>query len=108
MKSKLELENAWKSALYSSLRKQKILHLKVYVFCCLLFCNHRGRGPNGVAVLQTIGNSAGCSDEWGNILKVSKHAVDQELERALKYKFQRKSPLTPLNTVYKYWEDGFW
>ena len=61
-----------------------------------------------MAVLQTIGNSAGCSDDWGKVLKVSKHAVDQELERALEYKFQRKIPLTPLNTVYKYWEDGFW
>ncbi|KAK2555026.1 Tryptophan 2-monooxygenase [Acropora cervicornis] len=76
--------------------------------CLGITMPYRGRGPNGVAVLQTIGNSAGCSDEWGNILKVSKHAVDQELERALKYKFQRKIPLTPLNTVYKYWEDGFW
>ena len=61
-----------------------------------------------MAVLQTIGNSAGCSDDWGNILNVSTKAVDQELERALEYKFQRKIPLKPLKTVYKYWEDGFW
>ena len=61
-----------------------------------------------MAVLQTIGNSAGCSDDWGKVLKVSKPAVDEELKRALEYKFQRKIPLTPLNTVYKYWEDGFW
>ena len=65
-----------------------------------------------MAVLQTIGNSGGCSDDWGNILKVSKHAsrhaIDRELERALEYKFQRKIPLKPLNTVYKYWEDGYW
>ena len=94
-----------------------MLHLKFYVFCSLLLCNHRGRGPNGEAVLQTIGNTGGCSDAWGNILKVSKHAIDQELEsaiidqeleRALEYKFQRKIPLKPLKTVYKYWEDGFW
>ena len=116
-KSRLELENAGKSDLYNSLKKQKMLHLKFYVFCSLLLCNHRGRGPNGVAVLQTIGNTGGCSDDWGNILKVSKDAIDQELEsaiidqeleRALEYKFQRKIPLKPLKTVYKYWEDGFW
>ena len=93
-----------------------MFHLKFYVFCSLLLCNHRGRGPNGLAVLQTIGNTGGCSDDWGNLLKVSKHAIDQEvesaidqeLERALEYKFQRKIPLKPLKTVYKYWEDGFW
>ncbi|XP_015755689.1 PREDICTED: uncharacterized protein LOC107335208 isoform X5 [Acropora digitifera] len=76
--------------------------------CLGITMPYRGRGPNGVAVLQTIGNSAGCSDDWGNILKVSKDAVDQELERALEYKFQRKIPLKPLKTVYKYWKDGFW
>ncbi|XP_029184825.2 uncharacterized protein LOC114952918 [Acropora millepora] len=76
--------------------------------CLGITMPYRGRGPNGVAVLQTIGNSAGCSDDWGKVLKVSKHAVDEELKRALEYKFQRKIPLTPLNTVYKYWEDGFW
>ena len=93
-----------------------MLRLNFYVFCSLLLCNHRGRGPGGVAVLQTIGNSGGCSDDWGNFLNVSKilkvsnskHAVDQELERALEYKFQRKIPVKPLNTVYKYWEDGYW
>lgn len=85
--------------------------------CLGITMPYRGRGPNGEAVLQTIGNTGGCSDDWGNILKVSKHAIDQELEsaiidqeleRALEYKFQRKIPLKPLKTVYKYWEDGFW
>ena len=61
-----------------------------------------------MAVLKTIGNSGGCSDDWGNILKVSKDTIDEELERALEYKFQGKIPMKPLNTVYKYREDGFW
>ena len=61
-----------------------------------------------MAVLQTIGNSGGCSDDWGNIFKISKEVIDEELERALECKFRRKIPTKPLNTTYKYWEDGFW
>ena len=45
---------------------------------------------------------------WGNILKISKDAVDREMKRALEYKFQRNIPEEPLDTVYKYWEEGFW
>ena len=58
-------------------------------------------------MLHTIANNGGCSDKWGNILKVGKDAVDREMKRALEYKFQRLIP-EPLDTVYKYWEEGFW
>lgn len=62
---------------------------------------------NETAVLHTIANNGGCSDKWGNILKVGKDAVDREMKRALEYKFQRLIP-EPLDTVYKYWKEGFW
>ena len=78
----------------------------VCLFLLLLF--YRNTGPNGTAVLHTVANSGGCSDMWGNILKVSKDAVDREMKRALEYKFQRTIPVEPLDTVYKYWEEGYW
>ena len=58
-------------------------------------------------MLHTIANNGGCSDNWGNIFKVSKDAVDKEIKRALEYKFQREIP-EPMDTAYKYWEEGFW
>ncbi|XP_068733500.1 uncharacterized protein [Montipora capricornis] len=76
--------------------------------CLGITMPYRGPGPNGVAVLQTIANKGGCSDYWGNMLKKSKDNVDKEIKRALEYKFQRKITVEPLNTTYKYWEDGFW
>ena len=62
---------------------------------------------NGIGVLQTIGNTGYCSDEWGSKLKISKDVVDREMKRALEYKFQRNIS-DALSTVYKYWENGFW
>ncbi|XP_068677087.1 uncharacterized protein [Montipora foliosa] len=76
--------------------------------CSGITMPYRGPGPNGVAVLQTVANKGGCSDYWGNMLKKSKDNVDKEIKRALEYKFQRNIPVEPLNTTYKYWEDGFW
>jgi len=73
----------------------------------IYFNNHRSSIPGGAAVLHTIANNGGCSDKWGNILKVSKAAVDREMKRALEYKFQRNIA-EPLATVYKYWDEGFW
>ena len=67
-----------------------------------------GVAPNGKAVLHTIANSGGCSDKWGEILKLSAKEVDEELKRALKYKFQREDVPDPLETKYKYWDEGFW
>jgi len=65
-------------------------------------------GPNGEAVLHTISNNGGCSDKWGKILQISAKEVDKELKRALKYKFQREDVPDPLETKYKYWDEGFW
>ncbi|XP_068726043.1 uncharacterized protein [Montipora capricornis] len=76
--------------------------------CLGITMPYRGPGPNGVAVLQTVANKGGCSDYWGNMLKKSKDNVDKEIKRALEYKFQRNITVEPLNTTYKYWEDGFW
>ena len=59
-------------------------------------------------MLHTVANNGECSDMWGNILKISKDAVDREMKRALEYKFQRTIPVEPLDTVYKYWEEGYW
>ena len=74
----------------------------------MLLLFYRDIGPNGTTVLHTVANNGGCSDMWGNILKVSKEAVDREMKRALEYKFQRTIPVEPLATVYKYWEEGYW
>ena len=72
------------------------------------FYHYSGTGPGGTAVLHTVANNGECGDMWGNILKVSKDAVDREIKRALEYKFQRTISVEPLDTVYKYWEEGFW
>ena len=107
----------------SVLRQDSILAVKfiglLHKNCSTIFALHplvliffsyicRSTGPGGTAVLHTIANNGGCSDTWGNILKVSKDVVDKEMKRALEYKFQRNITEDPLATVYKYWEDGFW
>ena len=74
--------------------------------CVCFYCS--GVGPNGRAVLHTIANNGGCSDKWGEMLKISTKEVDKELKRALKYKFQREDVPDPLETKYKYWDEGFW
>ena len=48
-----------------------------------------------------------CSRRWGDILSISKSAVDKELKRALEYKFGGPVP-DPLDTVYQYWDEGAW
>ncbi|XP_078354103.1 uncharacterized protein LOC144638735 [Oculina patagonica] len=76
--------------------------------CLGITMPYEGLGPNGEAALHTIANNGGCSDKWGKILQVSANEVDKELKRALKYKFQRDDVPDPLETKYKYWEEGFW
>jgi len=66
-----------------------------------------GSGPNGEAVLHTMYTDGACSRRWGDILSISKAAVDRELKRALEYKFGGPVP-DPLDTVYQYWEEGAW
>jgi len=72
-------------------------------FCLLV----RGSGPNGEAVLHTMYTDGACSRRWGDILSISKSAVDRELKRALEYKFGGPVP-DPLDTVYHYWDEGAW
>ena len=74
-----------------------------------LYFYDSGNGTSGRAVLHTIANNGGCSDKWGKLLEISKSndVIDKELKRALKYKFQRDIP-DPLETTYKYWQEGFW
>ena len=49
-----------------------------------------------------------CGEKWGSILtSVSKSLVDQEVHRAIEYKFNMTVP-KPLETVYKYWNEGAW
>ena len=67
----------------------------------------RGNGPNGEAVLHTMYTDGACSRRWGDILSISKSAVDRELKRALEYKFGGPVP-DPLDTVYQYWNEGAW
>ncbi|XP_068753462.1 LOW QUALITY PROTEIN: flavin-dependent L-tryptophan oxidase VioA-like [Montipora capricornis] len=68
---------------------------------------HSGSGLNGEAVLHVSYNDGVCGEKWGEILKLPKTVVDQEIHRALEYKFQTKIP-TPLSTVYQYWNEGAW
>ncbi|KAL9951543.1 hypothetical protein ACROYT_G044219 [Oculina patagonica] len=68
---------------------------------------HGGRGPNGEGVLHTMYMDGACSRRWGDILRISKSAVDRELKRALEYKFGGPVP-DPLDTVYQYWDEGAW
>ena len=81
-------------------------HFFLTTMDCMCSCCS-GVGPNGKAVLYTIANNGGCSDKWGKILQISAREVDKELKRALKYKFERDVP-DPLETKYKYWDEGFW
>lgn len=48
-----------------------------------------------------------CGEKWGEILKLPKTIADEEIHRALEYKFNRKIP-KPLGTVYHYWDEGAW
>ena len=67
-----------------------------------------GRGKNGEAVLHLAYKDGECGEKWGSILNsVSKSLVDQEVHRAIEYKFNMTVP-KPLETVYKYWNEGAW
>ncbi|CAH3038248.1 unnamed protein product, partial [Porites lobata] len=69
---------------------------------------HSGRGKNGEAVLHLAYKDGECGEKWGSILNsVSKSLVDQEVHRAIEYKFNMTVP-KPLETVYKYWNEGAW
>ncbi|PFX27799.1 Achacin [Stylophora pistillata] len=68
---------------------------------------HGGRGRNGEAVLHVAYKDGVCGEKWGEILKLPKDVMDQEIHRALEYKFNRKIP-KPLSTVYQYWNEGAW
>ena len=49
-----------------------------------------------------------CAVKWGELLKSSsKDYMDQEMHRALKRLFPGVDIPTPLESVYKYWEEGF-
>ncbi|KAL9951517.1 hypothetical protein ACROYT_G044192 [Oculina patagonica] len=104
-------EKAWWNDSTAVQKKNNLTALSKFVSCsnCLgITMPYKGRGPNGEAVLHTIANNGGCSDKWGEILQISAKEVDKELKRALKYKFQRDDVPDPLETKYKYWEEGFW
>ncbi|XP_078374120.1 achacin-like isoform X3 [Oculina patagonica] len=68
---------------------------------------HGGRGINGEAVLHVSYKDGLCGEKWGEILKLPKSVMDQEIHRALEYKFNRNIP-QPLSTVYQYWNEGAW
>lgn len=103
----LEAFNTVTESKRKSHEKHSRYHLLLITTDC--FCYYcRGVGPNGSAVLHTIANNGGCSDKWGELLKISAKEVDKELKRALKYKFQREDVPDPLETKYKYWDEGFW
>ena len=68
-----------------------------------------GRGSRGEAVLHISYNDGACGEKWGEILKLPKAIVDQEIHRALEYKFQSFKPIPkPLSTIYQYWSEGAW
>ncbi|KAJ7383868.1 hypothetical protein OS493_025744 [Desmophyllum pertusum] len=75
--------------------------------CLGITTPYGGRGPNGEAVLHTMYMDGACSRRWGDILRISKSAVDRELKRGLEYKFGGPVP-DPLDTVYQYWDEGAW
>ena len=65
------------------------------------------RGPNGEAVLHVAYKDGSCGEKWGDVLKLPKAMVDDEIHRALEYKFKRTIP-RPISTVYQYWNEGAW
>ncbi|KAL9951507.1 hypothetical protein ACROYT_G044177 [Oculina patagonica] len=104
-------ERAWWNDSISVQKNNTLKPLDMFVSssnCLGITMPYEGFGPNGQAVLHTIANNGGCSDKWGKILQISAKEVDKELKRALKYKFQRDDVPDPLETKYKYWEEGFW
>ena len=48
-----------------------------------------------------------CAVKWGELLKISKESVDQEIHRALKRLFPGVEIPTPLDSVYVYWDEGY-
>lgn len=88
-------------------------HLVIDIFAGINFTKRfffhvvSGRGRNGEAVLHVSYKDGVCGEKWGEILKLPKSVMDQEIHRALEYKFNRKIPL-PLSTVYQYWNEGAW
>ena len=67
-----------------------------------------GLGKNGEAVLHLSYKDGECARKWGVILNsVPKEMVDQEIHRALEYKFNMTVP-KPLDTIYQYWNEGGW
>lgn len=47
-----------------------------------------------------------CDAKWGQILNlVPKEIIDQEILRALEYKFFNMTNPTPLDTIYQHWDD---
>lgn len=78
--------------------------------CLGITMPYKGVGNSGRVVLHTIANNGGCSDKWGKLLEISKSndVIDKELKRALKDKFQRNDIPNPVETIYKYWKEGFW
>lgn len=71
------------------------------------FSDFSERGPNGEAVLHVAYKDGPCGDKWGAVLKLPKAMVDDEIHRALEYKFKRTIP-RPISTVYQYWDEGAW
>ena len=65
------------------------------------------RGRNGEAVLHVAYKDGSCGEKWGDVLKLPKAMVDDEIHRALEYKFKRTIP-GPISTVYQYWDEGAW
>ena len=59
-----------------------------------------GSGRNGEAVLHVAYKDGVCGEKWGEIVKLPKDVMDQEIHRVLEYKFNRKIPKPP-RTVYQ-------
>lgn len=77
------------------------------IIVTVIIISSSGRGPEDQAVLHVSYNDGECGDKWGDILKLPKAIMDQEIHRALEYKFNRTIP-KPLSTVYQYWNEGAW
>ncbi|XP_020604005.1 uncharacterized protein LOC110042957 [Orbicella faveolata] len=104
-------EKAWWNDSIAAQKNNFLQPLEMFISssnCLGITMPYNGVGPNGRAVLHTIANNGGCSDKWGKTVKISAKEVDKELKRALKYKFQRQDVPDPLETKYKYWDEGFW
>ena len=57
-------------------------------------------------MLQISYATALCATKWGELLKISKKTVDEQILRALGRLFPEVKIPKPLESVYMYWEEG--